>query len=140
MLTALLLLAAHVQNAKKPEPKEASIEGAWTVLIVKMQTTGGKEVIFADDAGKTASIDKTTIVVPGLMREPYFLKAGDPKQVNLHNAKDGKALVGIYQVKGEQLTMVWSRKEGVGRPKNFDWPASAGVAMMYMVLDRKKAK
>jgi uncharacterized protein (TIGR03067 family) len=133
-MAGTLLLAADAPDdaAKKDLDK---LQGTWTV--VAMETEGkklpeeaykGVKIIVEKNKmtmGKDGKSDAATIVLDP-SKEPKWIDA---------TGKEGETLLGIYQLDGDDLKIVLSKKEG-DRPKAFATKADQDYGLF--MLKRQK--
>ena len=146
-MTSLLAAAAAIaaDDAKGPEKDKAGLQGTWRAVTSVMDGDQQPEdevkahtLVFSGD---TMTVNKSgDMVMKGKVTLDPAQKPGhlDFKlEENPANPDDvGKSLVGIYEVKGDELKWCFVLPDRSERPKEFK--SESGSGQIYATLKREK--
>jgi uncharacterized protein (TIGR03067 family) len=137
-LLGVLLLTGTSRAEDKNKASGDKLAGTWSV--VSMVQDGKADDNAKDDQVTFASGEVTVKGKNGEHKATYKLDASQkPHTIDISPSagpnKD-KVLKGIYKVKGDELTICWTRNPGEERPKAFESKESSGL--MLATLKREK--
>lgn len=129
------LLVAADKGADKDGAK--AIQGTWLIVSV---TEDGKPNEKSKDRKVVFEEKKMIVDTPGGQREGTFTV--DPKKKTLdispsEGPDKGKTFKGIYELKGGQLKICFSRRPDGARPQEFKSEQGSGQILVVLKRDKK---
>jgi uncharacterized protein (TIGR03067 family) len=153
LVSLLTAIGAKADDSKKKDGKDdlaaemKKLEGNWKLTRSEfkgnLQATGfRKEGLFFEDGKIFWTEDGKAIGQKGdLTIDP----STSPKSIDVEITRGsfiGKKLLGIYEIKGDKLTICWSEPDGEKRPTKFITKTAVGAGATlktYQALDSEKA-
>ena len=139
-MTPLLLALAAPGPKDAPKPDPAQVRGEW---VVERYLLGGKGV--DRERGLTAIIDEGTmaLVRDGRRKEAVGIRldpAAAPARIDLipPGREKEEAILGIYKVEGDTLTLCFPKGGRADRPTKFESPADTSIVLMTLKRAKKK--
>ncbi len=133
-LAAGLFLVAVVGTSRADDQKD--IQGTWKI---EKGVKGGEDMPAEEKDKITLEFKDSKVIVHGgggdKPAELTLDATAKPKTINITPPNDKKEIHGIYELKGDSLTICFAR-EGGERPKEFK--SEQGTQVMLIVLMREK--
>ena len=138
-MTPCVLLALALCAADKTEKKADKIDGTWKVVAT---TFNGREVPAKSLEGRTVVIGAGELAgyvneKKGNVNKITLDAKKKPARIDLLRQGLKEASLGIYELKGDKLTICYG-EPGAGRPEKFESPE--GDRVFLIVLERVKEK
>jgi uncharacterized protein (TIGR03067 family) len=138
-LGAVLLAQAANQDKENPNADRELIQGTWKVVSVK---DGGRQPAQQEVEGAKMVIAKDTLVLMlpdgKKIEATYHIDPSrDPKWIDVTDTKANRTMLGLYKLKGDDLTIVLD--EGGERGRSTDFVSEQGSPNDWLtVLKREK--
>ncbi len=129
---------AQYKSSKDDSTAEmAKLEGNWK--LIRSESNGNLHPVGARKAGLFIEDGKIFWTTDGKERggqkgELTIDPSTSPKSIEVEVTRGGnigKKLLGIYEIKGNKLTICWSEPDGEKRPRKFVTKKSVGAALLW---------
>ena len=148
LMVAVGAMAEDAQDKGDSTAEMAKLVGNWK--LIRSESNGNLHPLGASKAGLFIEDGKIFWTTDGQERggqkgELTVDASTSPKSIEVEVTRGGnigKKLLGIYEIKGNKLTICWSEPDGEKRPRKFVTKKSVGAGAVletYQALDDEKS-